>query len=165
MHDFDVGPFVAVTIAVSPVEPPDTEKAGVVSEVMSSVADVPESDADARSGVDGAEGGVESTVTEGPLDAEPGPTVPVDDVTDPEPRVGTTVPSLHPDTVTVNDADVPIAGLGVKTHPVAVPPFVKSADVNVVASIVPENTREYENEELLVVAGTAVVNEDTPNAV
>ena len=61
-HVFVVAPFVAVTVAVSPVEPPGTENAGVVSEVMLSLFDVPVSDPDARSGAPGAEAAVESTL-------------------------------------------------------------------------------------------------------
>ena len=141
-HVFVVEPFVAVMVAVSPVDPPATENAGVVSEVTSSAEEVPESDAGARSGAAGAAGGVVSSVTVGPAAAAPGPTVPVDDVTDPDESVGVTVPSLHPDTVTVNVADVPTDGLGVKTQPVAFPAFEKSAALSVEASIVPEKSRE-----------------------
>ena len=141
-HVFVVEPLVAVIVAVSPVDPPATENAGVVSEVTSSAEEVPESDAGARSGAAGAAGGVVSSVTVGPAAAAPGPTVPVDDVTDPDESVGVTVPSLHPDTVTVNVADVPTDGLGVKTQPVAFPAFEKSAALSVEASIVPEKSRE-----------------------
>ena len=61
-HVFVVAPFVAVTVAVSPVEPPGTENVGDVSEVMLSLFDVPVSDPDARSGAPGAEAAVESTL-------------------------------------------------------------------------------------------------------
>jgi len=61
-HVLVVAPFVAVTVAVSPVEPPSTENVGVVSEVMLSVDDVPVSEPAARSGAPGAEAAVESTV-------------------------------------------------------------------------------------------------------
>jgi hypothetical protein len=51
---------VATTATVSPTTAPGTEKSGVESDVMSSLFDVPESDAGSKSGVDGALGGVAS---------------------------------------------------------------------------------------------------------
>jgi hypothetical protein len=56
-----VVPFVAVNVTVSPAEPPATESAGVVSDVASSVDDVPVSDAATRSTAPGAAGAEEST--------------------------------------------------------------------------------------------------------
>ena len=53
--------LVAVMVAVSPLVPPVTENVGVVSAVMLSVVEVPVSDAAARSGALGAEGGVSIT--------------------------------------------------------------------------------------------------------
>jgi hypothetical protein len=61
VHNLVVEPFVAVTVAVSPVEPPGTENAGVVSFVRLSVDDEPESDAASRSGAAGADGAEVST--------------------------------------------------------------------------------------------------------
>ena len=63
-HDTDVPPFVVVTVVVSPAAPPATDTVGVLSEVLSSVLEDPESDADARSGAAGADGAVASTVIE-----------------------------------------------------------------------------------------------------
>ena len=63
---FVVEPFVAVTVAVSPDEPPGTENDGVVSDVMLSVDDEPESDEATRSGADGADGADASTTSERP---------------------------------------------------------------------------------------------------
>jgi hypothetical protein len=48
--------FVAVTVTVLPFETLPTEIVGVLSDVMLSVVDEPESEASARSGVDGVEG-------------------------------------------------------------------------------------------------------------
>jgi hypothetical protein len=53
---------VAVTVIVSPVPPPGTSMRGVLSLVRSSVDEEPESDAEARSGVPGAAGALESIV-------------------------------------------------------------------------------------------------------
>jgi len=137
-----VDPLDAVMVAVSPVDPPETENAGVVSEVMSSLEEDPESDAAARSGVPGADGGVVSTVTVGPAAAAPGPTVPVEAVTEPDASVGMTVPSPQPDTVTVKVAEVPDDGLTENTQFSALPALEKSAAVSVEASTVPVNWSE-----------------------
>jgi len=142
VHDLVVVPLDAVIVAVSPVAPPDTENAGVVSEVTSSLEDDPESEAVARSGAPGADGGVVSTVTVGPAAAAPGPTVPVEAVTDPGASVGVTVPSPQPDTVTVKVAEVPDDGLTENTQFGALPAFEKSAAVRVEASTVPVNWSE-----------------------
>ena len=56
-----VDPFVAVNVAVSPAVPPGTETAGVVSDVASSVDEVPVSEAGRRSAAPGAAGAVAST--------------------------------------------------------------------------------------------------------
>jgi len=57
-----VEPLVAEIVAVSPLEPPDNEKDGVVSPVTSSVLDEPVSEAEMRSGaIAGAVGAVVST--------------------------------------------------------------------------------------------------------
>ena len=53
-----VAPLVAVMVAVLPLLPPLTENVGVVSFVTLSVSDEPVSDAAARSGAVGADGGV-----------------------------------------------------------------------------------------------------------
>ena len=58
----DVAPFEAVNVIVSPFDPPEPVIVGVVSEVISSVDDVPVSDAAARSGAPGAAGAEVSTV-------------------------------------------------------------------------------------------------------
>ena len=60
MQVFVVAPFVAVMVTVSPDVPPAAEIVGVVSVVMSSLDDVPVSDAAERSGADGADGAVVS---------------------------------------------------------------------------------------------------------
>ena len=65
----EVEPFVAVSVATSPPDPPPTETVGVVSEVMLSVDDGPESDAAATSGPDVATGPVPSMVTFRPVPA------------------------------------------------------------------------------------------------
>jgi len=65
----DVEPLVAVSVATSPPEPPPTETVGVVSEVMLSVDDDPESDAAATSGPDDATGPVPSMVMLSPVPA------------------------------------------------------------------------------------------------
>jgi len=62
-------PLVAVSVATSPPEPPPTETVGVVSEVMLSVDDDPESDAAATSGPDDATGPVPSMVMLSPVPA------------------------------------------------------------------------------------------------
>ena len=54
-----VAPLVAVMVAVLPLLPPLTENVGVVSFVTLSVSDEPVSDAAARSGAVGADGGLE----------------------------------------------------------------------------------------------------------
>ena len=64
MQVFVVAPFVAVMVTVSPDVPPAAEIVGVVSVVMSSLDDVPVSEAAARSGVDGTAGEVESMIIE-----------------------------------------------------------------------------------------------------
>lgn len=51
-------------MTLSPVEPPVADIVGVVSDVRLSMADVPRSEEAARSGVDGADGAVVSTVRE-----------------------------------------------------------------------------------------------------
>ena len=65
-----VPPFTAEIVAVSPTEPPVTEKVGVVSFVMLSVTDEPVSLEAARSGVAGATGAEVSTVMESGDDDE-----------------------------------------------------------------------------------------------
>lgn len=61
-HDFVVLPLTALTVIVSPVDPPLPDTAGVVSDVRLSVARVPRSDASRRSGAAvGASGAVRST--------------------------------------------------------------------------------------------------------
>ena len=57
--------------------------------------------------------------------AEVGPVLPTASVAAPAPNTGVTVPAPHELAVTV--IVVPDAALGVKTHPVEDPPFVKSA--------------------------------------
>ena len=59
-HVAEVVPFVPVSVTMSPVEPPAAESVGVVSAVTLSPSDGPVSDAESRSGVAGAVGGVES---------------------------------------------------------------------------------------------------------
>ncbi len=54
--------LVALTVIVSPVVPPDAEKAGVESDVRLSVDDVPRSEGVRRSGAAGAVGTVVSIV-------------------------------------------------------------------------------------------------------
>ena len=61
-HDTVDTPLVALIVATSPTEPPDTENAGVVSEVRLSVEDEPKSDDANKSGTEGAEGADVSTV-------------------------------------------------------------------------------------------------------
>ncbi len=65
----DDEPFVAVTVATSPPDPPPTETVGVVSEVMLSVDDGPESEAEATSGPEVATGPVPSTEMFSPVPA------------------------------------------------------------------------------------------------
>ena len=69
MHDFVVAPLTAEMVIVSPELPPAAETVGVVSFVMLSVVELPESDADARSGAAGV-AGVATTVmsSDGPAD-------------------------------------------------------------------------------------------------
>lgn len=75
-------PLLAVIVAVSPAEPPGTDTAGVLSLVASSVLDEPVSDAARRSGVEGAAGGVVSTVRLSGAVVEP--VLPAASVTDAE---------------------------------------------------------------------------------
>ncbi len=64
-----VAPFVADTVISAPEIPPPTPIAGVLSEVLLSVDDVPSSDAESRSGVLGELGAVVSITTEVDADA------------------------------------------------------------------------------------------------
>ncbi len=64
-----VAPFVADTVTSAPEIPPPTPIAGVLSEVLLSVDDVPSSDAESRSGVFGELGAVVSITTEVAADA------------------------------------------------------------------------------------------------
>ena len=134
MHVLVVAPFVAVTVTVSPVVPPAAEIVGVVSFVMLSVPDDPVSDARTRSGVAGAAGAVRSMVTVVPGAAEPGPTVPLVPVIELTPSVGISVPSLQLVTVIVYVVVEPVVGDVPNVQPVAVPVFVISDAVRVVAS-------------------------------
>ena len=70
-----VVPFVAVSVIVSPVEPPLALMVGVVSLVALSVLEEPESELVARSTPDGADGAVASTVMDSALDAAEVPPV------------------------------------------------------------------------------------------
>lgn len=140
VHEFVVDPLDAVMVAVSPVDPPDTENAGVVSEVMSSVGDDPESEAAARFGSPGADGAVLSIVMVVPVAAEPGPVTPDDDVTEPLAKVGMSVPSPQPDAVTVMVAVDPEVGEVEKLQP-AVPALEISPAARVEASMLDVNVR------------------------
>jgi hypothetical protein len=62
MHVTDVTPFEAVSVAISPTEPPLVDRDGVSSLVTLSVADCPVSDDASRSGGVGAGGAVASIV-------------------------------------------------------------------------------------------------------
>jgi hypothetical protein len=64
-----VAPFVADTVISAPEIPPPTPIAGVLSEVLLSVDDVPSSDDESRSGVLGELGAVVSITTEVAADA------------------------------------------------------------------------------------------------
>ena len=59
-----VAPFTAEIVTVSPVTPPVAENVGVVSVVLLSEVEEPESDAVARSGAAGADGEVASIFTD-----------------------------------------------------------------------------------------------------
>lgn len=110
VHDCDDPPFIAVIVATSPVEPPVTENVGVLSVVMLSEFDDPESDAARRSGAVGDDGAVVSRVIVVPGAAAPGPVTPDDAVTLPLANVGVIVPSPQLDTVTVNMEAAPVVG-------------------------------------------------------
>ena len=138
VHVFVVDPSVAEIVAVSPVVPPDTENAGLVEFVMLSADDAPRSVPVVRSGVPGAPGAVRSTVTALPSEAEPGPVTPPDEVTEPVASLGTTVPSVQPETVTVNVVVAPVVGVTENVQD-AVPVLEKSAAETVVASTLPLN--------------------------
>jgi hypothetical protein len=69
VHESVVGPFVADTVISAPEIPPPTPIAGVLSEVLLSVDDVPSSDDESRSGVLGELGAVVSITTEVAADA------------------------------------------------------------------------------------------------
>ena len=93
-----IPPLTAEIVAVSPLLPPVTDIMGVVSFVTLSVEDDPVSDDASRSGAEGADGAVVSTVID---NAEPdGDTFPAGSVNVP---VTDHVPSVRPD----NEQDVP----------------------------------------------------------
>jgi hypothetical protein len=139
----------------------------VIDEVTSSLDDEPLSDPAARSTAGGVAGGVLSTVTDGPLADAPGPTTPVDAVTLPAVRVGTTAPSEHPVTVTVKVVAAPDDGdTGTidAEQPVA-PAKVRSSPVKVDVSTGPVKVIEYVSVVDAVGDAVDVVNADTANAV
>jgi len=159
-------PSVAVIVIVSPFVPP-AERVSVVSDVTSSLDDVPVSDAAARSTAGGTSGAVVSTVTDGPFAAAPGPTTPDDAVTLPAVRVGTTVPSEQPLIVTVKVLAAPDdgeTGVTVIVQPVA-PAMSMSCPVNVEVSTGPVKVTEYVRVAEFVGDVVEVVNDDTANAV
>jgi len=138
VHDFVVDPLDAVMVAVSPVDPPDTENVGVVSEVTLSELDEPVSDADARPGAAGAAGAEVSLVTVFPLVSAPGPVTPDPSVTVPASKRGVMVPSEHEETVNVNDVADPDDGAVEKRQPVEPPALLKSVPETVAASTADE---------------------------
>jgi hypothetical protein len=162
VHDTVVVPLVAEMVMVSPLVPPLALIVGVVSLVLLSESDVPESDDANRSTPVGADGGVVSSVTELAVEGAPGPDAPAEVVMDPLASVGATVPSLQLVTEMVKDEAVPDDGETENTQPVAVPEFEKSAAVSVAASMVAEKDSEYDKEELLEKAPVEVENEETP---
>jgi len=103
--------LVAVIVAVSPVDPPDTENAGVSSVVTLSEFDDPVSDAGASAGAPGAAGAEVSLVIEFPVVFAAGPVTPEPSVTEPADNRGVMVPSLHDETVKVNDVAEPDDGV------------------------------------------------------
>jgi hypothetical protein len=80
VHDTVVVPLVAEMVMVSPLVPPLALKVGVVSLVLLSESDAPESDDAERSTPDGADGGVVSML----IDNDPvaGPVFPAASVTE-----------------------------------------------------------------------------------
>ena len=120
-HVFVVAPFVAVTVAVSPEEPPGTENVGDVSEVTLSLFDVPVSDPDARSGAPGAEVAVESTLNGRPelaADWLPAGSVRRDvSVHEPSVRAGRSHDVAEPTTYEHDSVDAPLVALIVIVSP------------------------------------------------
>lgn len=94
-------------------------------------------------GAPGAEGAVRSTVTLAPSISTGGPATPALEVMLDASRRGVTVPSEHPDTVTLIEVTEPVAGLNEKTHPVAVPVLVKSLAETELASAPSVKVRSY----------------------
>jgi hypothetical protein len=93
----------AVIVTTSPFCPPLTVAVtdGVLSFVMLSLLDAPVSEADNKDASVGAAGAVRSSVTVFAGYAAPGPVPPAVRVTELRARVGVTVPSLQPETLTV----------------------------------------------------------------
>ena len=80
-HETETAPFVAVTVMVSPDEPPGADTVGVASFVTLSVFDGPVSEDAAMSGVDGADGAVVSSSSDNGDDD--GETLPARSVNEP----------------------------------------------------------------------------------
>jgi hypothetical protein len=149
VHDFVVEPLDAVTVAVSPDEPPGTEKVGVVSEVMLSVLDEPVSDEAAMSGADGAEEAVVSTVrgVDGPAeDVLPATSVRVPDtVHDPSVRDGRSHEVAEPTTYVHDFVVEPFEAVIVAVSP-EVPPGSEKVGVesDVMLSVLDEPVSDEE---------------------
>jgi hypothetical protein len=141
-HVFVVEPFVAVTVAVSPVDPPGTENVGVVSEVTLSLFEVPVSEPDARSGAPGAEVAVESTVNGRPelaADWLPAGSVRRDvNVHEPSVRTGRSHDVAEPTTYEQDSVEAPFVAVIVIVSPADPPDPDTLGVVSAVRSSVPE---------------------------
>jgi hypothetical protein len=141
-HVFVVEPFVAVTVAVSPVDPPGTENVGVVSEVTLSLFEVPVSEPDARSGAPGAEVAVESTVNGRPelaADWLPAGSVRRDvNVHEPSVRAGRSHDVAEPTTYEQDSVEAPFVAVIVIVSPADPPDPDTLGVVSAVRSSVPE---------------------------
>lgn len=136
-HVTVVEPFVAVRVMVSPADPPEALKVGVVSLVLLSVVEDPVSDAVARSTDVGTDGADVSTTIDNVDDADDAPPVGCVSVAEIVHVPSASVPRLHPVAgityVHVTFAEPALVAVTVIVSPVV---YVPGTSINGVLSLV-----------------------------